>query len=248
MRVSLASIMVFPLLASALVELEPHSFATGNKTGICNNRSFRRYIDAVKASSSSVKAWCAAQTATIENNTFSVTSTVTVTRAAKYKVTKMRTKTERRKVTQIKGTKTVTVRRRTTATTTSGAIAVRSTGTAVNALVLDASATGDIIKRSTLLEEEGLERRAGGASTTGRPSSWARFSSRMLQKLCKCLGSPWSTVTADGTSTHTNWKTFTVFKSASSGATVGTTTVDVTVTANGTTTVTQEKTTTVTVT
>ncbi|KAF3913195.1 hypothetical protein AA313_de0206091 [Arthrobotrys entomopaga] len=203
----------------------------------CNPKGVHRYVTAVPASASpSVKAWCAGQTLTVDKATAKVTSTKTVTSAAKAtgkRVTKTKFRTEAGVTkTLIKGTKTVTVHKKSASATTPGVnISVGAdSARAVKRSLADPTEEKIHIKRVMT---------SGTPHAAGRPSKWTKFSDAVVAQICNCLGSPWKTITASALTTSTIWKTHTKFTTATGAATAAavTTTVEVTVKGNGTATV-----------
>ncbi|KAK6539979.1 hypothetical protein TWF694_008812 [Orbilia ellipsospora] len=229
------------------IEIAPRS-----QFDFCNLKGINRYVTAVPSSaSSSVKSWCTAQTLTAGKSTVRVTSTATVTSVAKAtgkNVTKTRSKTEY-KVTKtlVIGTRTVTVRKKSTATAATGvniSVVPNSATTSLATKIVAVDKGIDIgvaIKRRSLPdpteEKIHIKRVSSRSSSKGRPSKWSHFSNTVVAQICNCLGSPWKTVTASGVTTSTIWKTSTKFTTTTGTVAAETTTIKVTVTGNGTATV-----------
>ncbi|KAK6506094.1 hypothetical protein TWF506_011017 [Arthrobotrys conoides] len=238
MHIPLSTLLLLPL-TSALVITDPKIFAR-KKNGWCDTRGIDRYVNNLpKLASSSVKSWCAAQTA-VANGTVNFFATVTVTddkggrRVTKTRTTKTGTKTW----TRYKKTKTVTVKKgsKTTATSmsTTPALAARQIATAI--LFSESALIGEYpMKRSnhnnnnekeTETENENfpvLDYSKSVNPLRGTPSNWTNLPEQLIQVLCDCLDSPWKT--KSGTWTKTGHHTRTWTKTGTK--TGGTTTVDV---------------------
>ncbi|KAK6346266.1 hypothetical protein TWF730_010596 [Orbilia blumenaviensis] len=263
MHIPFATLVVLPLTVSAAA-VDPKIFAR-KKPGFCDIRGIDRYVNNIATSaSSSVKSWCSAQTV-VANGTANYFATVTVTddrgsNGGGWRVTKTRTtRTQTKTYSRHSRTRTVTVRRRTktssaTTTTTS------SPGLAGRAVATPAAAAGKYeeeeefepiggnpIKRSDakgpFLDYSPVSKNTG-SNRGGKPSSWSSLPDTMIQALCDCLDSPWST--KNGTWTRTNRYTRTWTRTGTKAGTTTTTTVDVDATTTKTVDVTGEATVTVT--
>ncbi|KAK6497538.1 hypothetical protein TWF481_011944 [Arthrobotrys musiformis] len=225
MHISLPLLLLLPLAAAAV----PHPHLFVRKNAWCEARNIERYVRNIPISaSSSVKSWCAAQTA-VSNGTVNFFATITVTDDKTGGVTRTRTRTETR--TRYRRTRTVTVRK--TSTTTSPTLAAR----AIYTPAMDEPIGGNPIKRAV---NHGYNKNTNNnnnnnnypvldrskSSHSGVPGNWTNLPDRLLQVLCDCLDSPWKT--KNGTWTKTTHHTRTKTRTETLSGTAGTAEVEVT--------------------